>query len=312
MDDKKVKTTNKGTKTVKKTAAKPKLENETKKVQPKKSTTKTVAKKVVAKSSVENEVKKTATKVSKTTGTKKTSINKTVPKKTEVKQKTETKKTVAKKPTVKKTVTPKKEVAPVIELEKILVPEEVIAEVDSEIVSEKKIEEPKKVSAKNYIVAGIVVLVILVLSYVGYLVYQRVQEKLYDEGYFYHEKTDIKEIFYDDLSNEISKMTNPAFILVNGIGEKENYDLEKELDKIVNDYHLKSNFYYINFSKQNREKSAIASELNQMFETTKIKTVPTIIYLKDGKVLDIVNRDDNQVLEAADFVKLLDIYEIKK
>ena len=40
--------------------------------------------------------------------------------------------------------------------------------------------------------------------------------------------------------------------------------------------------------------------------------MPTILYYKDGKLVDYVQRDDEQMMSDADFVKLLDIYEFEK
>ena len=51
------------------------------------------------------------------------------------------------------------------------------------------------------------------------------------------------------------------------------------------------------------------TRLNNAFETDKITKVPVILYYKDGKVVNIVHRNDNNVINAGDFQKLLDIYE---
>ena len=51
------------------------------------------------------------------------------------------------------------------------------------------------------------------------------------------------------------------------------------------------------------------TRLNNAFETDKITKVPTILYYKDGKIIDVVRRNDNNIINASDFQKVLDIYE---
>ena len=51
------------------------------------------------------------------------------------------------------------------------------------------------------------------------------------------------------------------------------------------------------------------TRLNNAFNTDEISTVPIILYFKDGELIDTVTRDDDNVINAGDFQKLLDIYE---
>ena len=57
------------------------------------------------------------------------------------------------------------------------------------------------------------------------------------------------------------------------------------------------------------EEDNYLTRLNNAFNTDKITTVPIILYFKEGKLVDTVTRDDNNVINAGDFQKLLDIYE---
>ena len=51
------------------------------------------------------------------------------------------------------------------------------------------------------------------------------------------------------------------------------------------------------------------NRLNNAFNTDKIKKVPVILYFKNGKVVDTVVRNDNNMINASDFQHLLDIYD---
>ena len=44
----------------------------------------------------------------------------------------------------------------------------------------------------------------------------------------------------------------------------------------------------------------------------KIKEIPTIIYYNDGKVVDIITREDDNMMNIGDFQKLLDVNKIEK
>ena len=64
------------------------------------------------------------------------------------------------------------------------------------------------------------------------------------------------------------------------------------------------------------KKDNYLDELNKALglEENKITQVPTIIFFKDGVVEDdsIITREDNNIMQAGDFAKLLDIKGIQK
>ena len=41
-----------------------------------------------------------------------------------------------------------------------------------------------------------------------------------------------------------------------------------------------------------------------------IKQVPTIVYIREGKVVDIIERSDDNMMNVGDFQKLLDIFYV--
>ena len=264
--------------------------------------------------------KKTTTKKASTS--KKVSATKTAAKKiTPVKKstvKTTTKKVAGTNPSVKKTPvkkTPvKKEVVPELIDVPPIVSEEITIEENIALEPLSKTPEKtiRKIPTKNYVIAGIIVLVILVFSFFGYRCFKSYQEKMWNEGYFYREKFDGKEIKYNELAESVNKMSGNSFVLINYLGKEETYDLEKGVLTLINDYHLKENFYYLNISKTNESSSEIQKELNQLFETNRIQNLPVVLFLKEGKLVDLAVREDKQILESADFAKILDIYEFRK
>ena len=89
--------------------------------------------------------------------------------------------------------------------------------------------------------------------------------------------------------------------------------MEKGLANIINDYKLGEQVYFLNVTsiKDNKELlSEVTKSLN--LEENVLKQIPTIIYYNDGKVVDIIAREDNKMMDIGDFQKLLDRNKIEK
>ena len=91
--------------------------------------------------------------------------------------------------------------------------------------------------------------------------------------------------------------------------------MEKELSKVIKKYNLSESMYFINVNTIKEEKDYI-NKLNNILglKDVVITQVPTIIYYKDGVVNkgNIITRSDNNIMNASDFQKLLDINGIDK
>ena len=202
------------------------------------------------------------------------------------KKTTTTKKKTTNGATVKKTTTTKK-VEPIIKEEKV-------------IKEEKKINEPKV----DYKMILIIVLALLILV-IGLAKMGGVFEnKDYSKSYLL--KT-TKEIKKEDISNTL--LNKEVFIFITSLNQDEEYNekeynLEKDLNKVIKDNNLKDNFYvYLKDENTN---------LRELFGIEEDTKTPTILYFKNGQLIDQVTREDENIMEAADFVKLLDIYELSK
>lgn len=269
--------------------------------------------------------KKSTTTAKKTTAAKSSTTKKasTAKKSTASKTVTKPKSTSATKKTTEKT---KKTVSPVVEKEevkneKIIISETVPVqeeEIETPVLKEKIVEEkevkPRKIKTSNYIVAAIIVIWVFIILYVGIQLYHKYEEKLYDEGYFYREKTEMKISTLKDIRKEIEATdSSNVFVLFNYRGEEANYTLEKDLYRIMKDYRLENSFYYIDLSNtEDAVNCDVTCAINQELGTNLVLNTPAIVYLKDKQVIDVAQREDKKVLEAADFVKVLDMYEFKK
>ena len=86
--------------------------------------------------------------------------------------------------------------------------------------------------------------------------------------------------------------------------------MEKELKKVINKYELNDQIYYLNVTEI-KEKDDYIDKINKSLNLEeKVTQVPTIIYIKEGKVVDIIKRSDDNMMNVGDFQKLLDIYYV--
>ena len=82
---------------------------------------------------------------------------------------------------------------------------------------------------------------------------------------------------------------------------------------MVNDYKLQDHFVLFqtvgdNCGSINDDSSVKVQSLRLEKGLSKL---PTIIYYKNGKVVDYIEREDEQMMSEQDFAQLLDKYEFK-
>jgi len=285
----------------------------------KKKTSQTGAKKnTTKKTSSKSTTTKAKTPTTKSTAAKKstTTVKKATAKTTEAKArktKTTSKSTVKK----DKILEVKEEKPQVTVLESTIMEETVVGSVEStkeEVKSTEELpkNELKKIPLSNYLIAAIIVVWIFILAFLGYQLHKNHQEKLYQEGYFYHHNTSINKTSLDKISSVLANSQGSVFVLFNYRGSEDTYRLEEDLDQVIQDYHFNDQFYYVDLTEMmGKANCDLTCVVQSEFHVT-LKNVPAILYYQDGNLVDIAQRDDQKVLEAADYVKLLDMYEFKK
>lgn len=113
----------------------------------------------------------------------------------------------------------------------------------------------------------------------------------------------------DEVNQILTEAPTEYFILITYLNDEKNNELETGLKPIIDKYKLNDSFYYLNIDSIKDEDNYL-TRLNNTFNTDKIKKVPIILYYRDGKIVDTVSRYDDNTINASDFQKLLDIYEI--
>lgn len=167
---------------------------------------------------------------------------------------------------------------------------------------------------KNYIIAIVVVAAIIGLVCYGFAWYKVIKEDRISTSYLIKDKVITQEIDnIEELPDVFSEPPSSYFIYISYVGDEKIYNLEKDLSKLIREYNLNDSFYYVNVNSIKDNENYI-DEINKILnlDSPKVESVPTIIYYNDGKVVDIINKEGNNIMNVGDFQKLLDVNKITK
>lgn len=167
---------------------------------------------------------------------------------------------------------------------------------------------------KNYVLAVVIVVVMFLLTWYGFAWYNVLKENRIATSYLVKEKIISNEIkSLEEVSAVFSEAPSTYFIYISYNGSEEIYNMEKGLKDLINEYSLNDSMYYLNVTEI-KDKEGYLDDINKALnlEDKKVTTTPTIIYYKDGKVVDIIERNDDNIMNVGDFQKLLDVNKVAK
>ena len=173
----------------------------------------------------------------------------------------------------------------------------------------KEVEGAKHIfSQKNILIIVCIVLALILVIFYGYRVNKLKETDTLSKSYLLDSGTvslEIKNL--DEVNQILAESPTEYFVLISYTGNKDTYKLENGLKRILDKYKLNDSFYYLNV-KNIMDEDNYLNRLNNAFNTDKIKKVPTILYYRNGKIVDVVTINDNNIINAGDFQMLLDIY----
>lgn len=167
---------------------------------------------------------------------------------------------------------------------------------------------------KNYVLAVVIVVVMILLTLYGFEWYKVLKENKVSTSYLVKEKIISNEIKgLNEVNDVFSEAPDNYYLYISYTGSEEIYNMEKDLKKVINDYSLNDSMYFLNVSNIKDEEDYI-DQINEALnlENKKVKKVPTIIYYNDGKVVDIIERLDDNIMNVGDFEKLLESNRVAK
>ena len=176
------------------------------------------------------------------------------------------------------------------------------------------VKNERYIPLKNYLIAFGIVIAIILITWWACAWYNVHKDKKLSESYLISQKIISQEI--DELSEIDDILSEPYstyFIYISYTGSEEIYNMEKEIKDIIVDYKLSDKLYYLNVTNIKEDKDVI-DKINEALhlEGKDVEKIPTILYIKDGVVIDVITRQDNRIMEKGDFEKLLEVNNIQK
>lgn len=171
--------------------------------------------------------------------------------------------------------------------------------------------EKQKNSSRNLLIVACIALALILLGVYIYKWKEVKNEEKLSKSYLLDTGTvslEIKNL--DEVEQILSESPTEYFVLISYTGNEDTYKLESGLKNIIDEYKLSDSFYYLNVENLIKEDNYL-TRINDAFNTDVIKKVPIILYYKDGKIVDITSRADDNCINAGDFQKLLDTNDYK-
>ena len=157
----------------------------------------------------------------------------------------------------------------------------------------------RKIPKKNYIyyIFMIIITVIITLSFftLNNIIKNKKLENSYLNGY-------VNEVKINEITNIISEPSTDLFILLTKTNNNDIYNDEIKIKQVLVKNDLRDSFVYIILKDTN--------ELNKLLNTD-INNIPSIIYLKNGKVVKYIEKT-NEIDLSSEFEKLIEEYEVNK
>jgi hypothetical protein len=179
-----------------------------------------------------------------------------------------------------------------------------------EVVENKKTNNKdtklREIPFKNYIILMLVCFLTIGLVVFVSIMYRRNEKKNMETPVI---SGVIPEIKRDDVGSYV--IENDSFFLY--IGSASDYnsrEVEKDLIKYFDRRNIKDDTIFLNVTGEN-ELNSFYKFFNEKFvvnEYSKLNNYPAFIIFKDGKVLDLVQKGENQKLNIGDIDRVLDEY----
>lgn len=160
------------------------------------------------------------------------------------------------------------------------------------------------IPVKNYVYAGLMLVAVILLCWYCLSWHNVKKQDRYSESYLISTGTLALEITnIEEIPEVLNETPSEYFVLISYTGDSKIEALEKDLKKIIDNYGIKDETYYVNVTKA-KEDNKLYNDLSTVFNTNKIKNVPCILYFVNNELEDVII-DKNDIFDAEEFEDLL-------
>ncbi len=122
----------------------------------------------------------------------------------------------------------------------------------------------------------------------------------------------VSTIQYNELSSAVTELSGDTFLYLSYVGDKNVYDLERQIRRQLKINELEDNFIYVDGTSYINDKKEITGLNKTLNVTTKSSIVlPAIIYFKDNVPEDYIDSSE-YLFKVGSFEQLIDKYELGK
>ena len=174
----------------------------------------------------------------------------------------------------------------------------------------------QKIKNKKYLVALILFLAVIFLTIYIFKWYQVFNEKKITKSYLTSSHVITNEInSLDEIEDVFSEAPDEYYIYISYTNDKNIYDMEVDLKKIIKKYDLQDKIYYLNVDSI-KDDAGYLEEINSALDLKeeKITNIPTVLYFKDHELVKggIIRKDSNALMQASDLEQLIETLEIEE
>lgn len=165
-----------------------------------------------------------------------------------------------------------------------------------------------KKDKKNYIRLFIILAFTIVLAVIISNLYRSYDNNKASKSYISKYVTSLQ---CKDLSNAMLELSGKNYIYISYTGNKNIYEIEKKIKKILKQNDLEDNFIYVDCTDDIDGNNHV-SYLKSLFTVgDRELTLPAIIYFNDVAPVDFID-SKNGLIDNSKFDQLLDQYEVNK
>ncbi len=175
----------------------------------------------------------------------------------------------------------------------------------------KKVET-KNIGFKNYLYAFLILVGGIVFIFLSFKWYQLKTEEKLMKSYLITSNTIVTTISdLDEFNHIMQEAPSSYFIYLSYTGDKNVYEMEKDLKLVIDKYNINDIFYYIDVTELKENDQNYLNKIKETLNISDLEKVPAVVYVNEGEILNrnVLDGVKGTDFKAEDLESLLEIYE---